>query len=72
MSLMHFIDKETPCVLNSILMSIGIQAHTYSIGSTKVTSNITLDNVLYMSKFKGNLLSMSQVTHTLECIVILF
>ena len=41
-------------------------------GSTKPTPSLTLHNVLYVSGFPTNLLSISTITHTLNCVAILY
>lgn len=53
-------------------MPTGSQEYIDSIGSAKVVSNITLNDVFHMLKFKVNLLSVSQLTYALEYIMIFF
>lgn len=53
-------------------MPTGSQEYIDSIGFAKVASNITLNDVFHMLKFKVNLLSVSQLTYALEYIMIFF
>ena len=41
-------------------------------GSTKPTLSFTLHNVLYVPSFPTNLLSISTITHTLNCVAIFY
>ncbi|KAF5449100.1 hypothetical protein F2P56_027506, partial [Juglans regia] len=48
--------------------SIATHAHS-GIGSTKLTDSISLSSVLYAPSFPFSLLSISQITQTLQCSV---
>ncbi|GAU29576.1 hypothetical protein TSUD_153260 [Trifolium subterraneum] len=50
-----------------VRMPNGSMAQTDIIGEVQVTDLITLQNVLYLPHFKYNLLSVSRVTHSLNC-----
>ncbi|KAG6516383.1 hypothetical protein ZIOFF_026842 [Zingiber officinale] len=45
----------------------GGHAEIKSIGSKKLSNNMTVENILYVPKFKLNLLSISKLTQTLGC-----
>ena len=73
--------NETPFILSSLtptttypLLSIedGRTCSVKGCGSTKPTPSLTLRNVLYVSSFPTNLLSISTITHTLNCVVIFY
>lgn len=50
----------------------GGQTHIKSISSLQVTPHIKVDEVLKVPQFQVNLLSVSKLTHALQCIVIFF
>ena len=50
----------------------GDQAHIESIGSLHITPHIKLNDVLKVPQFQVNLLSVSKLTQTLQCIVMFF
>lgn len=50
----------------------GTSALMTHIGSISFTSSFYLDNVLYVSTFKFNMLSVSQLTKSLNCTIIYF
>ena len=71
----------TPSTLSSLtpttvypLVSIadGRSCFVEGYGSTKPTSSLTLHNVLYVPGFPTNLLSISTITRTLNCVVIFY
>ena len=71
----------TPSILSSHTRTTAyplifiVNVHSCSIkicGSTKPTPFLTTHNFLYVTGFPTNLLSMSTITHTLNCVFILY
>ena len=56
----------------TISLPDGGQAHIESIGSLHITPHIKLNDVLKVPQFQVNLLSVSKLTQTLQCIVMFF
>ena len=50
----------------------GRSCYVKGYGSTKPTPSLTLHNVLYVPGFPTNLLSISTITHTLNCVTIFY
>lgn len=50
-----------------VILPNGQQATISHTGKSKLTSSLSIDNVLYIPSFKHNLLSVSQLTKSLNC-----
>ena len=59
-------------LLQPVSMPSGEQAPITSIGNLPLSSTITLKNVLGVPSFKVDLMSVSQITRDLHCLVTLF
>jgi len=57
---------------DSVGLPDGGQAKIKNIGSIKLSHELSLDKVLYVPKFRVNLLSVSKLTRALRCIVIFY
>ena len=63
----------TPTTTYSLVsIAIGCSCSTKAYESTKTTPSLTLHNVLYIPSFPNNLLSISTITHPLNCVVIFY
>ena len=71
-SLAELLDPKNLPRTTTISLPNGGQAHIESIGSLHVTPHIELDDVLKVPQFQVNLLSVSKLTWTLQCIVMFF
>ena len=68
-NLFSSLSVDSQCCL--ITIAHGSMSQVTSVGTVE-TSSVTLDRVLHVSNLFFNLLSMSQITKSLNCLVIFF
>ncbi|KAJ0029975.1 hypothetical protein Pint_13137 [Pistacia integerrima] len=58
--------------LSSVPLADGSTTQITKIGSTSINSSLHLDNIFLIPAFKFNLMSISQITKTLNCLITFF
>ena len=55
--------------LPSVTLTDGSRISSHGVGTVKLFPSLTIDNVLYVPGSPFNMLSISRVTHSLDCVV---
>nr|KYP72050.1 hypothetical protein KK1_011337 [Cajanus cajan] len=64
-----FSSLSTTCSLPSITMANGSRATSHGVGTVHLSPSLSIDNVLYVPESLFNLLSLSRLTRSLDCLV---
>nr|KYP74313.1 hypothetical protein KK1_006987 [Cajanus cajan] len=64
-----FSSLSTSGYLPSFTMANGFRTTSYGVGTVHLSPSLSIDNVLYVPKSPFNLLSLSHLTRSFECLI---